>query len=168
MSLDDEVTARAARVRILLMDCDGVLTDGRILMSASGDELKNFHVRDGLGIMRLYEQGIETAIISGRSSSTVEHRATELHVTHLFQSVSNKIEVLDHLLRIGDRSESECAYIGDDLPDIPIMKRVGLAITVPDAAAEVLAVAHFVTRAPGGNGAVREVCELILKAQKKW
>lgn len=163
-----EVERRAMRVKLLLMDCDGVLTDGRLELLENGDEQKTFHVRDGQGISLFHRAGLKTGIISGRTSSAVERRAQDLSITYVRQSAEDKVKALDEILVLAKVSRHECAYIGDDLGDIPVMDRVELAVAVADAAMETKHVAHFVTEYRGGHGAVREVTELILKAQGSW
>ena len=148
------------------MDCDGVLTDGRIWLTADGEEQKAFHVRDGQGIKLLHEAGIRTGIISGRSSSATERRARDLGVTYLRQGIDEKLQVMEEILREAAVSAEECAYIGDDLVDIPLLGRAGLAIAVADASEATKEVADYVTIRRGGQGAVREACELILKQQR--
>jgi 3-deoxy-D-manno-octulosonate 8-phosphate phosphatase (KDO 8-P phosphatase) len=165
-NLKPEVIKRAQRIKLLLMDCDGVLTDGRIWLTADGDEVKAFHVRDGQGIVLLHLAGVRTGIISGRISAATERRANELGMSFLRQGVSEKVAVFDDLLGEAGLAADECAYIGDDVGDIEIMRRVGLAVAVADAADAAKQVAHFVTTAAGGKGAVREVCETILQAQE--
>lgn len=150
------------------MDCDGVLTDGRLTLPEDGDELKTFHVRDGQGISLFHRAGLKTGIVSGRASGAVERRARELEMVYVRQNVKDKVKVLEELLTEAGVAAAECAFIGDDLADIPVMQRVGLAVAVADAVEETKHVAHYVTRQNGGAGAVREVAELILKAQGHW
>jgi 3-deoxy-D-manno-octulosonate 8-phosphate phosphatase (KDO 8-P phosphatase) len=150
------------------MDCDGVLTDGRLWLLESGDEQKSFDTRDGLGIYLLHSAGLKSGIISGRKSSGVERRARELAIEFVRQGDPNKVEAFDELLRLAEVDENEVAFIGDDLNDIPLMERSELAVAVADAVEETRSVAHYVTQASGGRGAVREVVELILKAQGRW
>ena len=164
----DEVERRAQRIKLLLMDCDGVLTDGRIELLADGDEQKSFHVRDGQGISLIHRAGLKTGIISGRTSSAVERRAQDLKVNYVRQDAKDKIKALDEIMAAAGVALDECAYIGDDLGDIPVLLRVELAVAVADAVAETKQAAHYVTELPGGRGAVREVCDLILKAQGHW
>ena len=159
---------RAARVRILLTDCDGVLTDGKVQLLESGDEQKSFDVRDGHGIKLCERAGVRTGVISGRESSAVERRAKELGMRYLYQGQKRKIDVLDEILNDAQATPSECAFIGDDHADIPIMRRVGFAVAVRDAVQDTKDVAHFVTSNKGGCGAVREICEIILKARGLW
>ena len=163
-----EIERRAARVRLLLMDCDGVLTDGRIELLENGDESKSFHTRDGHGLVLLHRAGLRSGIISGRTSSAVERRARELGITYLRQGARDKIKDFEQLLAEADVGESEVAFIGDDVTDIPLMQRAELAVAVADSGEETRAAAHYVTRLPGGFGAVREVTEIILKAQGHW
>lgn len=144
------------------MDCDGVLTEGRIWLTADGDEQKAFHVRDGLGIVLLHEEGLVTGIISGRVSRATERRAAELKMTYVRQGVKDKVAALEEILKAADLTAEECAYLGDDLGDNAVMNRVGLAIAVADAAERTKQIAHHVTKARGGWGAVRELSELII------
>jgi len=163
-----EVERRARRIKLLLMDCDGVLTDGRVELLENGDEQKTFHTRDGQGISLFHRAGLKTGIISGRTSSAVERRAQDLEMAYVRQYVKDKVKVLDEILALANVSLHECAYIGDDLADIPVMDRVELSFAVADAAAETKQAAHFVTEQKGGHGAVRAVTDLILKAQGRW
>ncbi len=163
-----EIERRAARVRLLLMDCDGVLTDGRIELLDNGDESKSFHTRDGHGLVLLHRAGLRSGIISGRTSRAVERRARELGITYLRQGAWDKIKDFEQLLAEADVEESGVAFIGDDVTDIPLMQRAEFAVAVADAGEETRAAAHYVTRLPGGFGAVREVTEVILKAQGHW
>jgi 3-deoxy-D-manno-octulosonate 8-phosphate phosphatase (KDO 8-P phosphatase) len=171
MKLDpdfEEVERRARSIKLLLMDCDGVLTDGRLELLENGDEQKTFHARDGQGISLFHRAGLRTGIISGRTSGAVERRAQDLEMAFVRQYAKDKVKVLEEILALAKVSLQECAYIGDDLADIPVMRRVELAFAVADAAAETKQAAHFVTEQKGGYGAVREVTELILKAQGSW
>ncbi|HXI26575.1 MAG TPA: HAD hydrolase family protein [Pyrinomonadaceae bacterium] len=163
----DEVTRRARRIKLLLMDCDGVMTDGRIWFTPDGDEQKGFHARDGLGVKLLHAAGIDTGVISGRTSNMLARRARDLEMTFVRQGIHDKVAVLNEILKAASIIEDECAYVGDDIPDVGIMQRVGLACAVADAAEEAKQVAHYVTRAAGGFGAVREVADLILKATRE-
>jgi len=163
-----DIDARAKRIKLLLMDCDGVLTDGRLWLMADGDEQKTFHARDGQGISLFHRAGLKTGIISGRTSSAVERRAQELKMSYVRQYAKDKIKALDEILAEAGVSANECAYIGDDVADIPVMQRVALAVAVADAVPETKQAAHYVTKLNGGHGAVREVTDLILKAQGKW
>jgi 3-deoxy-D-manno-octulosonate 8-phosphate phosphatase (KDO 8-P phosphatase) len=163
-----EVDRRARRIKLLLMDCDGVLTDGRLELLENGDEQKTFHARDGQGISLFHRAGLKTGIISGRTSSAVERRAQDLGMAYVRQYAKDKIKALDEIMAEAGVSIDECAYIGDDLPDIPVMLRVELAVAVADAVVETKQAAHYVTELPGGHGAVREVTDLILKAQGRW
>jgi 3-deoxy-D-manno-octulosonate 8-phosphate phosphatase (KDO 8-P phosphatase) len=150
------------------MDCDGVLTDGRLELLENGDEQKTFHARDGQGISLFHRAGLKTGIISGRTSRAVELRAQDLSMSYVRQGAQDKIEALEEIMAEAQVSLHECAYIGDDLADIPVMLRLGLAVAVADAAMETKQAAHFITEHKGGYGAVREVCDLILKAQGRW
>jgi 3-deoxy-D-manno-octulosonate 8-phosphate phosphatase (KDO 8-P phosphatase) len=166
--MEDAIEKRAARIRLLLMDCDGVLTDGHLWLLENGDEQKSFNVKDGLGLELFHRAGLLTGIITGRTSRAVERRARELGVEFIRQGEPDKIKVFGELLAQAGVTESEVAFIGDDLSDIPIMQRSEFAVAVADAAEETRSIAHYVTRASGGQGAVREVVEIILKAQGRW
>ena len=156
------------RITLVVMDVDGVLTDGRIILGSGGQEFKCFNVKDGHGVVLLHRVGIRTALITGRKSEAVTQRAQELKIPLVFQQSKNKVETYQTLKETTGASDEEIAYIGDDLVDIPIMKRVGVAVAVADAHPKVKGVAHIVTQAPGGHGAVREFVELLLRAQGKW
>ena len=159
---------RAAAVKLIILDCDGVLTDGRITLLPDGDETKSFDVKDGHGIVLALRHGIKVAIISGRQSSAVRARARELGIARLYEKAWNKTGPYEELLQIENVAEQDVCYVGDDVVDIPLMKRSGFAVAVADALDEVKQYAHFVTSADGGRGAVREVIDLIFKAQDKW
>jgi 3-deoxy-D-manno-octulosonate 8-phosphate phosphatase (KDO 8-P phosphatase) len=163
-----DIERRAARIKLLLMDCDGVLTDGRLTLLENGDEQKTFHVRDGHGIVLLHRAGLKTGIISGRKSISTDRRAQDLGISYVIQNSLNKIKDFEELLVSIDVPESEVAFVGDDVTDIPLMQRAELAVAVADATEETRNAAHWITSAPGGYGAVREVAELILKAQGRW
>ncbi|HYY59682.1 MAG TPA: HAD hydrolase family protein [Pyrinomonadaceae bacterium] len=163
-----EIERRAARIKLLLMDCDGVLTDGRIQLAGDADEQKSFHTRDGHGLVLLHRAGLSSGIISGRTSTAVSRRARELGVTYLRQGAVDKMKDFEDLLREAEVEESEVAFIGDDVTDIPLMERSEFAVAVADAVPETRAAAHYVTQLPGGYGAVREVAEIILKAHGHW
>jgi len=163
-----ELEQRAGRVKLLLMDCDGVLTDGRITLIGDGDEQKSFHTRDGHGLVLWHRAGLQSGIISGRTSAAVVRRARDLGIRHVRQGTWEKLKDFQEVLDAAGVGEREVAYVGDDVTDIPLMRRVELAVAVADATPETRAAAHYVTALPGGFGAVREVCELILKAQGRW
>ncbi len=162
----DTLIERARDVRLLVLDVDGVLTDGRLYFSSKGEELKCFHVRDGAGIVQLVRAGIQVAVISGRSSRAVERRMSELGVTWVRQGIDDKLSALRELLDILGLGPQAVATMGDDVPDLPLFDVARLAITVADAHASVKSRAHFITQAMGGQGAVREVCDLILESQQ--
>ncbi len=161
-----ELAARARNIKLLLMDCDGVLTDGRLYFSASGEELKVFHVRDGQGIVMWHEAGFRSGIISGRNSPIVEMRAKQLGIEFVRQGHNEKISVFNEIVAAAGVDPSEVAYIGDDLPDAQLMPNVGLAIAVCDAHDSAKDVAHMVTKQIGGQGAVRELIDFLLTAKK--
>lgn len=168
MPQPDDIERRAARIKLLLMDCDGVLTDGRIHLLDSGEEQKSFHTRDGHGLVLLHRAGLKSGIISGRTSNAVQRRAQDLGITYVRQGSHDKIKDYLEVLAEAGCEETEIAFIGDDVTDAPLMLRAGLAVAVADAVPETLAVAHYQTKLPGGFGAVREVTDLILRAQGRW
>jgi 3-deoxy-D-manno-octulosonate 8-phosphate phosphatase (KDO 8-P phosphatase) len=154
------------RIQLLVLDVDGVLTDGRLYYGARGESLKVFHVRDGHGIKQVAAAGITVAIISGRRSAALARRARDLGIRHVTQGASDKLEALTKLLKSRSISLEHCACVGDDTPDAPILQAAGLAIAVADAHADALAAADLVTTRPGGYGAVREVCDWLLDARR--
>jgi 3-deoxy-D-manno-octulosonate 8-phosphate phosphatase (KDO 8-P phosphatase) len=159
---------RARHIKLLLMDCDGVLTDGRIWLFDNGEEQKGFHTRDGLGIELWHRAGLKSGIISGRNSTAVERRAQGLGMSFVVQGVKDKVQAFEETVAQACVTTDEVAFIGDDLNDIPLMLGSGFAVAVADAAIEARERAHYVTKLAGGQGAVREVIELILKAQGRW
>lgn len=159
---------RARRIKLLLMDCDGVLTDGLLWLTEDDDEQKAFHARDGQGISLMHRAGLRTGIITGRKSTAVDRRAHDLKIAFVYQFAKDKVKALDEIIAEAGVSLEECAFVGDDLADIPPMRHVGLAVAVADAVEETKHAAHYVTEMNGGRGAVREVCELILKSQGRW
>lgn len=159
--------AAARQIRLLLLDVDGVLTDGRLYYGNNGEELKAFHIQDGLGIKLLQRQGIEVGIITGRHSTLLARRAGELGIQQVIQGREDKSRALDELLEKAPLPLAHIAFMGDDLPDLPVMARVGLALTVADCSTTVAARAHWQARRGGGRGAVREAAEFILQAQGK-
>jgi 3-deoxy-D-manno-octulosonate 8-phosphate phosphatase (KDO 8-P phosphatase) len=163
----DTLIERANDIRLLVLDVDGVLTDGRLIFSPRGEEQKCFHVRDGAGMVQLLKTGIQIAVISGRQSRAVERRMSELGVTWVRQGISDKLAALRELLDILALGPQAVASVGDDTPDLPIFEVARLAIAVADAHQSVKSQAHFITQANGGQGAVREVCDLILESQRR-
>jgi 3-deoxy-D-manno-octulosonate 8-phosphate phosphatase (KDO 8-P phosphatase) len=159
---------RAKKIRMVILDVDGVLTDGRIVYDANGVESKFFNVKDGHGIKLLQRAGITVAIISGRESEVVTRRAAELGIERVYQRALDKVGPYLDILEKTGLSDSEIAYMGDDLPDVPLMRRVGLAVAPADALEYVLPHAHLITGKRGGWGAVRELCDLILREQGLW
>ncbi|HEX7549580.1 MAG TPA: HAD-IIIA family hydrolase [Candidatus Methylomirabilis sp.] len=159
---------KAARVTLLLLDVDGVLTDGRIIYDADGREIKAFHVRDGHGIKMLQRAGVEVGIITGRRSPVVEIRARELGITLVRQGAPDKVATWREILNEKGLAPEETAYVGDDIVDIPVMRSVGFAATVRDAEAEVIEVADYVAGRRGGRGAVREIIDFLLHARGAW
>ncbi len=162
------IKEKLKKIKMLILDVDGVMTDGRIIMDDSGREIKNFHVRDGHGLKILQRYGVKVAILTGRKSKVVEHRAKDLEIKYVYQKVYNKKEVFGEILKKQKLSANEVAFIGDDIVDVPVLKSVGFSVAVADAIDVVKKSVHYVTENQGGNGAVREICEMILKAQGKW
>ncbi|VAX27977.1 3-deoxy-D-manno-octulosonate 8-phosphate phosphatase [hydrothermal vent metagenome] len=166
---DTEVVMEAARkIKLLILDVDGVLTDGGIILDNEGNELKSFHVRDGHGIKLLIRKGVNVAIITGRHSRVVERRAHELGIKDIYQKCFNKVIAYEQIKEKFALQDEEVAYIGDDVVDIPLLMRVGLPVTVADASEDVRAFSMIVTGNRGGRGAVREITDLILKAKGFW
>ena len=168
MNSTAELVERAARIKLLVIDVDGVLTDGRIIFAEYGDELKAFDVQDGAGLVFWNRVGLKSAIISGRTSRTVKRRAKEMRVDVLAQGCLVKLPTYEHLLRRFRLSHEEACAIGDDLMELPILRRAGFAVAVPNAVDEVKRACHYVTQRSGGRGAVREVIDLILRANGLW
>jgi len=160
-----EHVQRAARVKVMIFDVDGVLTDGSLTYDANGEITKTFFVLDGLGIQLLNRTGVRTAIISARRSPIVDRRASDLGITHVFQGQHDKRLAFAELLEQTGVTAEECGYIGDDVIDLPLLTRVGFAVTVPSGHPEVQHRAHYVTKSAGGRGAVREVCDMVMRAQ---
>ncbi len=163
-----ELTQKAAQIKLIVFDVDGVFTNGHIFMDDHGDEHKAFHVLDGQGVKWLLEVGIHVAIISGRDAKGVALRMQQLGIQHVFQGVKDKIPVYEKLITTLNIKDHEVAYMGDDLPDLPVLRRVGLGIAVANAVAEVKQYAQWTTKNAGGQGAIREVCEFLLKTQHHW
>lgn len=155
-------------IRMVLLDVDGVLTDGRIIYTDSGEEIKPFHVKDGLGIRMLLDAGIQVGIVTGRRSEALHHRCRNLGIDLVFDAVGDKAAALETICQTTGCPADQVAFVGDDLPDIPIMNRVGCAVAVADAHEAVIERAAVVTRAKGGCGAVREFSEMLLEANGLW
>src|SRR5450830_11064 len=163
--MNDDLLQRGKAIKLAVFDVDGVLTDGRLYFLEDGSEFKSFSTLDGQGIKMLMAAGVQTAIISGRKTALVERRAQNLGIPHVYQGREDKLVVLDALLAQLNLSYEQVAYLRDDLPDLPVVRRVGLGMAVANAASFVREHAHGITRARGGDGAAREFCELILQAQ---
>ncbi|MFO7964541.1 MAG: HAD hydrolase family protein [Desulfobacterales bacterium] len=155
-------------IDLLLLDVDGVLTDGSIIYDDRGIQIKAFSTKDGLGIRLLMESGVGVGILTGRTSDALEHRCRNLGISILYQNVTDKVDALDAVLKSTGVSYGRTAYMGDDLPDIPVMKKVGLPIAVSDAHDEVKKAAKIITQKTGGHGAVREIADAVLKAKNLW
>jgi len=166
--LHDEQRQRLLPLKGLIMDVDGVLTDGRIIINDRGEESKNFHVRDGHGVKLLKRSGFQLALLTGRQSRTVEHRAKELGIDTIFQKVHDKIAAYQQIKLKFALNDEQICYVGDDLVDIPVLRKVGFAVTVADGIPELDQYIHWRSRYPGGGGAIRELCELILWTQQSW
>jgi len=159
---------KLARIQLLVLDVDGVMTDGRVVINERGEEIKRFNVKDGHGLKMLMRAGIEVVIISGRNSGAVEYRAGDLGIREVYQGVENKRPLCEKLIRRKKLKKEQVCCVGDDLPDLALFEAAGVSIAVADAVAEVRNAADFITGKGGGDGAVREVCEWILKALEKW
>ncbi|RJX31738.1 MAG: phenylphosphate carboxylase subunit delta [Oxalobacter sp.] len=163
-----EAFSRAARIKLMIFDVDGVLTDGGLHYGHECEIIKRFHVQDGLGLRLLQEFGVQTAIITARQSPIVARRAADLGIHHVHQGVHNKAAAFDKLLAETKLTDEDCGFAGDDIIDLPVLTRVGFAASVPNGHSEVISRVHFVTQAYGGNGAVRNICDFILRAQGKY
>jgi len=168
MELNSELRSKIKAIDFLILDVDGVLTDGKIIIDDHGNETKQFHVRDGHGIKLLQRAGVEVMLLTGRISGVVTHRARELGIEEVYQGAKNKVEVLETILQKRAISGNTIAYVGDDVVDIPVFNRVGFAAAVADAAELAKEAADYLTEHRGGDGAVREVCELIIAVKGKW
>jgi 3-deoxy-D-manno-octulosonate 8-phosphate phosphatase (KDO 8-P phosphatase) len=166
--MDEYILEKARKIKLLLLDVDGVLTDGRIIYDSRGRDMKFFDVHDGLGVYLLKKAGIATILITAKGSRAIKPRARDMQVAEVFTDVSPKTSVLDKILRKYDLSAPEVCFVGDDLVDLGLLKCVGLAVAVFNACPEIKQAAAYVTLKLGGRGAVREVAELILKAQGRW
>ena len=165
MAIAKDVLARAKRIKVVIFDVDGVMTDGGLTIGDDGQEYKTFNTQDGLGMKLLRQSGVQMAIITGRTSKVVTQRAESTGVAHFYQGVDDKLEAFNDLLKKMKINADEAAFMGDDVVDVPPMLRCGLALTVPAAPDSVQQHAHYTTQKHGGHGAVREVCELIMQAQ---
>ena len=159
---------KAAKIRLLLLDVDGVLTDGAIIIDDRGVETKQFHVRDGQGISLLMRSGVDVGFVTGRRSKVIRHRARDLGVRLVYQGLADKLACYEEIKRNHDLKDDQIAYVGDDLIDLPVLRRVGLAVSVADGWSELSSTVDYTTAERGGRGAVREVAEILLRAQKKW
>jgi len=164
----ENIQKRAEKIRWFIMDVDGVLTDGGIIYDGNGKELKKFCVKDGMGITLLHNAGIKTAILTSRISPMVEKRAKELGIDEVIQGAKNKLELYEKLKKKYSIDDDQILYIGDDFPDLNVLKQVGFPVCVKDSPEEIKNVCIYITKNEGGKGAVREVCELLLKLQGKY
>ncbi len=165
MNAQPDHIRRAAAIKVLILDVDGVLTDGSLTYGPDGEVTKTFNVLDGLGIELLQKTGVAVAIISARKSPVVVRRAADLKIMHVYQGTHDKRIAFADLLAVTGASAEQCGYIGDDVIDLPLLRKVGFAVTVPSGHPEVQHRAHYVTKANGGRGAVREVCDMVMRAQ---
>lgn len=163
-----ELRGKMSPVRLLVLDVDGVMTDGRIIMDDAGQESKHFDVKDGHGLKLLMRGGIDVVLLTGRRSRVVQHRAADLGIREVHQGILNKVDMFEEILRLRNLTPAQVAYVGDDLVDVPLIVRAGFGVSVADGVDEARQVADYVTQHRGGRGAVREVCERILKAQDRW
>lgn len=168
MPMNKKMKEKIKNIKMLMLDVDGVMTDGKIIMDDEGRQLKNFNVRDGHGLKMVQRYGIQVVILTGRKSEVVNHRAKDLDIKEVYQGALNKKEVFLKILQKHNLAASAVAYMGDDIIDIPVLRQVGFSVAVADAVDVVKKNVDYVTKAKGGNGAVREVCEIILQAQDKW
>jgi 3-deoxy-D-manno-octulosonate 8-phosphate phosphatase (KDO 8-P phosphatase) len=166
MELDNLILERARRIKLLIMDCDGVLTDGRLFFGRTGEELKVFYVRDGQGLAYWHNAGGKSGIISGRNSPIVEMRGRQLGIEYFWQNRKEKVSAFKEMIAASGIASEDAAFVGDDIPDAEVFPLVGLAVAVGDAHQDVKSAAHVVTKAAGGRGAVREVIDLLLGARK--
>ena len=167
VSMDAALRERASKIRMLVLDVDGVLTDGKLYFDHSGNEMKAFNTRDGMGMKALQECGIEVAVITGRKSEAVTHRMSQLGIQHVYQGREDKLSAFLHLLKVTGLEAQQICFAGDDWIDLPVLSRAGLAVCVADAEDRVKEQAHWVTSRNGGDGAAREICNLIMIAQGK-
>ena len=163
-----KLAEKLKKVRMLILDVAGVMTDGRITMDSEGRELKNFNVRDGHGLVMIQRHGIRVGILTGRTSAVVDHRARDLKITEVYQGALNKKDVFMEILKKNDLTPEAIAYMGDDIVDIPVLKMVGFSAAVGDALDVVKKTVDYVTVSKGGYGAVREICEMLLQVQGGW
>lgn len=167
-TLSSTLVTQIKKIKVLMLDIDGVLTDGRIIMANSGDEIKFFDVHDGFGMVLLNRAGLKTIIVTANKTKIVARRAKTLGVLKVYQNCFDKLETFRQILQTLKITPEEVCFIGDDLIDLPILRRVGFAVTVPNCVEEVRSKVHYVTKKHGGRGAVREITNLILKTQGKW
>lgn len=165
---DRELESQLKKIRLLLLDVDGVLTDGSITYTDTGEQIKSFNAKDGLGLRLLMDAGVEVGIVTGRTSGALGHRCRNLGIDLLFDGIKDKAQAFDAIVEKTGCSPHEIAFMGDDLIDLPAMTRAGICFTVADAPMEVKQAAHLVSDLPGGRGAVRQICEIILKARGDW
>ncbi len=166
--MDAALSEKLKTIALVVLDVDGVLTDGKIIIDDLGNESKHFHVRDGHGLKLLMRGGVDVALLTGRTSEVVNHRARDLGITIVRQGVKDKAQVLSEMLAEKNISRDRVAYVGDDIVDVPAFRMVGFSAAVADAPGYVKAHADYITEKKGGDGAVREICEMILKAQGTW
>lgn len=166
--LDDELKTKLHHVRLLILDVDGVMTDGRIIMDDEGREIKHFNVRDGHGLKILMRYGIDVVLLTGRRSRVVEHRAKDLGISEVHQAIWNKAEAFEQIRNAHGLETHNAAFMGDDIVDIPLLRKVGFSACPADACNEVKSAVDYTAVNNGGHGAVREICEIILQAQGKW
>jgi 3-deoxy-D-manno-octulosonate 8-phosphate phosphatase (KDO 8-P phosphatase) len=166
--INPSLVEKILKIKLLILDVDGVMTDGRIIINDLGQESKFFNVRDGHGLKLLMRYPVDVALLTGRQSGVVEHRARDLGINEVHQRVLDKLKVYEEIIQKRGITDDNVAFMGDDIVDVPVLRRVGLAIAVADSTRETLKVAHYITSERGGHGAVREVCELIMKVKGYW
>ena len=163
-----ELSERIKKIRLVIFDVDGVLTDGRIVYDSRGTDLKFFDVADGLGMALLDKAGIDTVMMTAKGSRVVSRRAKDFNIKAVYQDCRDKLATFEKIQARFKIKPEEVCFVGDDLVDLPVLKRVGFAVSVPNAVDEAREVSHYITKKPGGRGAVREICDMILKTQGKW
>jgi len=166
--MNSELIEKIKAIKLLILDVDGVLTNGQIYFLPSGEQYKTFYIQDGYGIEQLQKNGVTVAIISGKSSPAVTFRAKELGIKHFYQTCNDKVAAFNELIHTLDIQTKEVAFMGDDCPDLALMKKVGLRIAVNNAVDEIKAIADWKTEKSGGSGAVREVCDAMIKIQQQF
>ena len=166
--MDEQLAQKIKNIKLVILDVDGILTDGKIIYASFGDDIKEFDVKDGFGITLLYRAGIKSMILTAKSSKVIKRRAKDMHVVKVYQNAFDKLKVYNKILRKFKFEDEDICFMGDDLVDLPVLKRVGFSACAPCSLDEVKKEVDYVTKKTGGSGAVREIADLILKTQSKW